>query len=395
MDEESQMILDLLNLPTYDLSLERVPVEDLKSACPLELIYAIDRIYRTIDIESLHREHKICLVELPAGLQDLLVPREGDYLLVGPFMLQEYDELVLRQQLLSNGISATFDILLYMRSIVHISQHQLDLLIRYFTQYVSGTFERVRTLSEDTGIEYFSSLFAIQNTAELSKICRDFCLQVSERFSSAAWKDISAWTEDWEGQILHYRDDEQTVTVVREYAMIESDMICSQLYRKTPNHDNELNFLFNRKRLENCKGLRLLLECHRKMLFDLKNIQIRDESNKYGTIVGATMQKIRADYRQPILLKDLAESVNVHPNYLSGLFRSKTGQTISQYITSVRLACACSLLRNSSSSISRISEECGFLDPSYFSRIFLKTCHVTPRQYREQAAPEAQEDGNR
>lgn len=384
MDEESQMFLDLLNLPTYDLSLARVPVDDLITECPLELVYAIDRIYRGMDIIRLHGEKKICLVELPAGLQDLLIPREKDYLLIGPFMMQEYDELLLRQLLLSNGISATFDILLYFRSIVSIRQHQLDLLIGYFTRHFGYPFVHIRASAKDTGIDYFSSLFSMQDTADLSQICSRFCLRVSERFESAVWKDIASWTKEWESQILDRRDAAQTASVVREYAMIESDMICSQLYRHTPSHDNELNFSLNRHRLDNCKGLRSLLACHRNMLFDLKNIQIRDEEDKYGAIVEKAIQTIRTEYRHPILLKDLAAGVNVHPNYLSGLFRRKTGQTISEYITSVRLACACSLLRSSSASISRISEECGFSDPSYFSRVFLKTCHVTPRQYREE-----------
>lgn len=78
----------------------------------------------------------------------------------------------------------------------------------------------------------------------------------------------------------------------------------------------------------------------------------------------------------------LADYVHMNPDYLSSLFHDKFGQTLSAYITQVRIDRAKELLANSALSLNEISEKTGFSSSSYFHKQFKKTTGYTPQQYR-------------
>ena len=59
------------------------------------------------------------------------------------------------------------------------------------------------------------------------------------------------------------------------------------------------------------------------------------------------------------------------------------GITINHLITQKRLQQAKVLLRNTDKSISEIAEAVGFVNYNYFSRIFKKYYHMSPRDYRK------------
>lgn len=59
-----------------------------------------------------------------------------------------------------------------------------------------------------------------------------------------------------------------------------------------------------------------------------------------------------------------------------------TGKGIWEYIEAMRIKKACDLLKESTLSISEISEQCGFSSSQYFSTRFKKLLACTPREYR-------------
>lgn len=78
----------------------------------------------------------------------------------------------------------------------------------------------------------------------------------------------------------------------------------------------------------------------------------------------------------------LASALHMNPDYLSFLFHEKFGQTLSSYITALRIDTAKELLSNTSMTLQSISDHSGFSDCSYFHRQFKKTTGMTPQQYR-------------
>lgn len=80
-------------------------------------------------------------------------------------------------------------------------------------------------------------------------------------------------------------------------------------------------------------------------------------------------------------LKDVANFVQVHPNYLSKLTKRELGISLSNYILWVKINEAKILLRYSNASLSQISRDLHFSSKSYFIQCFKKTVGMTPSAY--------------
>ncbi|MES1249601.1 MAG: helix-turn-helix transcriptional regulator, partial [Chitinophaga rupis] len=82
-------------------------------------------------------------------------------------------------------------------------------------------------------------------------------------------------------------------------------------------------------------------------------------------------------------LSGLANSLNVHPVHLSREFSKHFDTTLGEYIRTIKVQRALSLLPNNKLSLTDISFECGFADQSHFIRSFRSYYQVTPLFYRK------------
>ena len=92
---------------------------------------------------------------------------------------------------------------------------------------------------------------------------------------------------------------------------------------------------------------------------------------------------IRQHYSENITLNFLAEQFFLHPNYLSRLFKEKTGKNFVEYLTEVRMEKVKELLRTSDCKIIEICAMAGYDNPRYFSKVFKQYTGMTPKEYRE------------
>ncbi len=81
-------------------------------------------------------------------------------------------------------------------------------------------------------------------------------------------------------------------------------------------------------------------------------------------------------------LKALAEELGLAPGYLSSLFHREVGQTLTQYITDLRMKHAMQLLTTTQLQVQHVAQLCGIPDANYFSKLFRKQYGVTPKQLR-------------
>lgn len=96
------------------------------------------------------------------------------------------------------------------------------------------------------------------------------------------------------------------------------------------------------------------------------------------------MRIMRTSYGDKNLsVKSLAESVYLTPTYLSGLFKKRTGKTIGQYLTELRIEYSLKLLMDKQLKLYHIAEMVGYEDPNYFAKIFKRHVGMTPSEYRE------------
>jgi len=125
--------------------------------------------------------------------------------------------------------------------------------------------------------------------------------------------------------------------------------------------------------------------CH---LCELINIFMSDSSRLTEVDDSQSMVELAKEFMNicfmnRLSLKDIAQRVNLHPNYFHRLFKSKTGLTPFDYLTQVRINTACDLLVTTTNSISDISQKCGFDNPSYFISVFKSRVGITPYKYRK------------
>jgi len=78
----------------------------------------------------------------------------------------------------------------------------------------------------------------------------------------------------------------------------------------------------------------------------------------------------------------VAEKVELSPPYFAKIFKEETGNTFVDYVTELRLEKAKELLLQNQLSFKEISFAVGYRDPNYFSRVFKKYFHMSPREFR-------------
>ncbi|VVM31717.1 response regulator transcription factor [Terribacillus sp. AE2B 122] len=91
---------------------------------------------------------------------------------------------------------------------------------------------------------------------------------------------------------------------------------------------------------------------------------------------------IKAHYHESLSLSDIANHFHFSPSYLSNYFSANSKEGFSEYLNRVRIEAAITLLRQNDIPISKISEQVGFSDHSYFCRVFKKQTSYSPSQYR-------------
>ena len=85
---------------------------------------------------------------------------------------------------------------------------------------------------------------------------------------------------------------------------------------------------------------------------------------------------------EDLSLSALAQTVFLSPVYLSRLYKQLTGSNLSEYVQSVRLEYARSLLKHGAVRVSDIAYQSGFESAAHFSRTFKKAFGITPQEYR-------------
>lgn len=92
---------------------------------------------------------------------------------------------------------------------------------------------------------------------------------------------------------------------------------------------------------------------------------------------------IETHYAEDIGIDDIASFVNVTPEYLTGLFRREHGVTPYDYVIECRLNAAERLLKKGAT-VKDAAASVGYLDASYFSRLFRRKRGTTPTNIRRQ-----------
>ena len=94
------------------------------------------------------------------------------------------------------------------------------------------------------------------------------------------------------------------------------------------------------------------------------------------------MLYIRENYKQKILLNDLAQVAGMVENSFCRYFKQKTGKTPLQFVNEIRIAHACHELRNGKMTLKEICYDSGFNNFVSFHKVFKTITGTTPLQFK-------------
>ncbi|WP_019006727.1 helix-turn-helix transcriptional regulator [Cohnella laeviribosi] len=109
--------------------------------------------------------------------------------------------------------------------------------------------------------------------------------------------------------------------------------------------------------------------------------------------VRKTVDFLYQNYDRPIQVKDIAAAANVHPGYLHRIFKAQTGQTLTEYLTALRMEKAKMLLLHTDVPVADISDYVGVGSRPYFHSLFKKHTNMTPLGFRRSMVAEKVPDG--
>ena len=88
-------------------------------------------------------------------------------------------------------------------------------------------------------------------------------------------------------------------------------------------------------------------------------------------------------------LERLGGDLKYNKKYLSTVFKRHVGVGIVEYLHTVRIQHACTMLKQGFSSVSDVALRCGYPDAQYFSKVFKRRMTISPREYMASVKTEA------
>jgi two-component system, response regulator YesN len=100
-------------------------------------------------------------------------------------------------------------------------------------------------------------------------------------------------------------------------------------------------------------------------------------------IVDRVIAFMHENYMTNIGIGQIAERLNITPNYLSTLFHKKTGINFLTYLKKIRMLKAKELLTDPNIQVHQVAEQVGYFSPRHFARLFAEHYGCLPSEYRD------------
>lgn len=108
------------------------------------------------------------------------------------------------------------------------------------------------------------------------------------------------------------------------------------------------------------------------------NIRVTEDS-----YIRPAIDYISENFYKIINLESMSKICNMSETYFSKVFKKETGILFSQYLNEFRIKKAENFLETTNLTISEISQKTGFINSTYFIKVFKKYKNKTPLQYRK------------
>jgi AraC-like DNA-binding protein len=123
----------------------------------------------------------------------------------------------------------------------------------------------------------------------------------------------------------------------------------------------------------------ILVELKRTICGETTDYEMNSPSGKK---VRRLLTELSSNCDRQWTLQQMADRCGIRRTYLNTVFQKLTGSTPMEYLASLRIAKAKTLLRDTKGKVIDIALECGFGSSQYFSNTFKQVCGMTPSEYR-------------
>lgn len=201
--------------------------------------------------------------------------------------------------------------------------------------------------------------------------------------------------------ILNYYDFHE-ITVTSDIVLYCIHFDKSMLHPKVFEFLNYNNFHYKFDETETVKITERIYEliAEKKSADTLRNIMIRNLINELIITmirkcspaqiepaplpIQQAVSYLNEHFYEKITLEEMAKELNFSANYIGKLFKSQMKCSFNEYVNTLRLKHACSLLHSSNMSIKEIADASGYSSIEYFMYAFKKKMMMTPGEYRNQ-----------
>ncbi|QGQ99259.1 AraC family transcriptional regulator [Paenibacillus psychroresistens] len=126
-----------------------------------------------------------------------------------------------------------------------------------------------------------------------------------------------------------------------------------------------------------------IFELFKQLITDISNKQDGLSEDRNHILIATIKEIIETNYYDMNLnLQGIASILKMSPVYIGRVFKQSENTTLSEFINDIRLGVALKLLQDKSYSINIVMEKVGYVNQSYFFRLFKKKFGTTPKEYR-------------
>ncbi|KMK77480.1 response regulator [Alkalihalobacillus pseudalcaliphilus] len=115
----------------------------------------------------------------------------------------------------------------------------------------------------------------------------------------------------------------------------------------------------------------------------MKKVQVQLQLESNEPTIAKIARYIECHYQRDITLQEISDHFYLSREYISRKFKLEYKQTITDFLTSIRVQKAKELLAHSQLKIYEVAEEIGYHHDKYFAKVFKKHVGMTPSEYRQ------------
>lgn len=115
----------------------------------------------------------------------------------------------------------------------------------------------------------------------------------------------------------------------------------------------------------------------------LKNISLLTKNKEENSVTEKAKKLIEESFHEKDIIRSLPQQLAINRTTLLSKFKKSTGMSLQNYVKKIKLENAYNMLLESDICVSEVSEKVGYLNYSYFSKIFYQKFGIYPSKLRD------------